>query len=71
MFRLAITLIPVMMLTQCLKDLESCGIVERKQFAEIPPRVEYSLTAQGDSLIQALKVLANWGKKMKENIKAG
>jgi DNA-binding HxlR family transcriptional regulator len=60
-----------MMLTQCLKDLESCGIVERKQFAEIPPRVEYSLTAQGDSLIQALKVLANWGKKMKENIKAG
>jgi DNA-binding HxlR family transcriptional regulator len=54
-----------MMLTQCLRDLEACGIVERKQYAEIPPRVEYSLTAEGESLIEALKALASWGKRMK------
>lgn len=54
-----------MMLTQSLKDLESYGIVYRKQFMEVPPRVEYSLTDNGEKLIPALKVLADWGKQMK------
>ncbi|MCC3863757.1 helix-turn-helix transcriptional regulator [Terrisporobacter petrolearius] len=54
-----------MMLTQALKELESYGIINRKQFMEIPPRVEYSLTDNGESLIPALKALANWGDKMK------
>ncbi|KRQ86169.1 HTH-type transcriptional activator HxlR [Caloramator mitchellensis] len=57
-----------MMLTQSLKDLESYGIVIRKQFIEIPPRVEYSLTENGKNLIPALKALANWGKDMKSFI---
>lgn len=56
-----------MMLTQSLKELEACGIIERKQFMEIPPRVEYSLTANGEELIPALKALASWGSKMKNH----
>lgn len=55
-----------MMLTQSLKELESSGIVKRRQFMEIPPRVEYSLTENGKNLIPALKALAEWGKVMKE-----
>lgn len=57
-----------MMLTQSLKELESYGIIKRQQFMEIPPRVEYSLTDDGESLIPALKALANWGSKMKESV---
>lgn len=56
-----------MMLTQSLKELESYDIVRRKQYLEIPPRVEYSLTEKGEELIAALKVLAAWGDKMKAN----
>ncbi|HQI15933.1 MAG TPA: winged helix-turn-helix transcriptional regulator, partial [Bacillota bacterium] len=54
-----------MMLTQSLKELELNGIINRKQYIEIPPRVEYSLTENGEELIPALKALASWGKKMK------
>lgn len=50
-----------MMLTQSLKELESSGIIYRKQYMEIPPRVEYSLTPNGEDLIPALKTLADWG----------
>lgn len=59
-----------MMLTQSLKDLELYGIVERKQFMEIPPRVEYSLTENGENLIPALKALASWGSKMKNSMES-
>ena len=54
-----------MMLTQSLKELELNGIINRQQYMEIPPRVEYSLTDNGKELIPALKELASWGKKMK------
>lgn len=54
-----------MMLTQSLKDLELFGIINREQFLEIPPRVEYSLTDKGKNLIPALKALAHWGKEIK------
>jgi len=56
-----------MMLTQTLKELEQRDIISRKQFMEVPPRVEYSLTDNGEDLIPALKVLANWGNKMKDH----
>ena len=58
-----------MMLTQTLKELESYEIIMRKQYMEIPPRVEYSLTKSGQDLIVALKELANWGKNMQSNDK--
>jgi DNA-binding HxlR family transcriptional regulator len=54
-----------MMLTQSLRELEIYGIAKRKQFMEVPPRVEYSLTDNGEYLISALKALANWGNTMK------
>ncbi|WML32823.1 helix-turn-helix domain-containing protein [Clostridium sp. OS1-26] len=57
-----------MMLTQSLKELELDGIIIRKQFMEVPPRVEYSLTDNGEELIPALKTLAGWGKKMKNSV---
>lgn len=55
-----------MMLTHSLKELEADGIIKRKQFMEIPPRVEYSLTESGVELIPALQALARWGSKMKK-----
>lgn len=57
-----------MMLTQSLKELELDDIINRKQFMEIPPRVEYSLTDNGEELIPALKALAGWGKKIKNSV---
>lgn len=55
-----------MMLSQVLKELESYGLVNRKQYMEIPPRVEYSLTDAGKNLIPALESLAKWGKQMQK-----
>lgn len=49
------------MLAQSLKDLESDGIVHRKQYNEIPPKVEYTLTSKGKSIVPILQQFANWG----------
>lgn len=49
------------MLAQSLKDLESTGIVHRKQYNEIPPKVEYTLTSKGKSIVPILQQFANWG----------
>ncbi|MCR5652359.1 MAG: helix-turn-helix transcriptional regulator [Ruminococcus sp.] len=48
------------MLSSSLKELEGDGIVERKQYEEIPPRVEYSLTNHGRELWPILHRLAHW-----------
>lgn len=50
-----------MMLAQSLKELESSGIVHREQYNEVPPRVEYTLTDKGKSIIPPLVKLAEWG----------
>ena len=50
------------MLIQQLKELEAHGIVARKDYQEIPPRVDYSLTPFGESLIDALRPLCGWGE---------
>lgn len=47
-------------LTETLKNLEADGLVRRKLYAEIPPRVEYSLTELGQSLIPILNNLIAW-----------
>ncbi|RRB04825.1 winged helix-turn-helix transcriptional regulator [Larkinella rosea] len=49
------------MLTQELRDLERNGILNRKIFAQIPPRVEYSLTALGQATLPILYSMAMWG----------
>lgn len=49
------------MLASTLRDLESFGIVNREQFNEIPPHVEYSLTEKGKALLPVFFELAKWG----------
>jgi DNA-binding HxlR family transcriptional regulator len=48
------------MLTQTLRDLESHGLVARRDYAEVPPRVEYALTPLGDSLAKTIAALDDW-----------
>ncbi len=49
------------MLIQQLKELENDGIVTRRDYQEVPPRVDYTLTPLGHSLAEALVPLCNWG----------
>ena len=60
-----------MMLSQSLKELETYGIVCRKQYNEIPPRVEYTLSEKGASLLPALHHLAHWGEAYMAEDKCG
>ncbi len=55
------------MLTQQLRELEEDGIISRKIYAEIPPRVEYTLTEFGLTLSPVILTLAEWGKTYKLN----
>lgn len=54
------------MLTQCLRELEEHGLVAREDFGTIPPKVEYSLTGRGKTLMPVLYELHNWGKEQIE-----
>lgn len=50
-------------LSLMLKELEADGLVHREEYPQIPPKVEYSLTPQGESLIPILDSMCEWGKK--------
>lgn len=52
------------MLASSLKELESCGLIHRKQYDEMPLRVEYSLAELSETLIPILSEFAMWGKQM-------
>ena len=58
------------MLIQHLKEMEADGIVTRKDFKEVPPRVEYALTTFGESLCTALTPLCEWGTLHMKRIEA-
>ena len=50
-------------LTKQLKEMESDHLIARREYAESPPRVEYSLTERGRSLGPILKAIAEWGRE--------
>lgn len=53
------------MLSQQLKELESTNLISRKEYPQIPPKVEYSLTKKGETLIPILTLMSEWGNKNK------
>lgn len=55
-------------LTECLRQLESDGIVSRTVYPEVPPRVEYSLTELGESMRPILSAMESWGKSYKNTL---
>ncbi|WP_373217476.1 winged helix-turn-helix transcriptional regulator [Ruminococcus sp. 5_1_39BFAA] len=57
-------------LTAQLRDMEESGLINRKMYAEVPPRVEYSLTDLGRSLKPILDAMWNWGEGYKETYKS-
>ena len=56
------------MLTVTLRTLEQDGIVNRRAYAQIPPKVEYSLTSRGQSLLPRLNALIDWAKEQMDAI---
>lgn len=55
-------------LTAQLRDMEESGLVSRKVYAEVPPRVEYTLTELGQSLKPILDSMLNWGDAYKASL---
>ena len=50
-------------LSRSLKELEADGLISRKAYPEIPPKVEYTLTERGHSLMKVLDKLCDWGNE--------
>ena len=65
---LAIPDISQKMLSNTLRQLEENHLIHREAFAEIPPRVEYSLTSTDKTLIPAIDVMINWAKEHFEEV---
>jgi DNA-binding HxlR family transcriptional regulator len=60
----AIPEVSAKVLTEQLRELEADGLLERRVFAEVPPRVEYTLTALGRGLESVLAALCDWGRDL-------
>ena len=61
--RRSIPAISQKMLSQQLRAMEADGLVHREVYAEVPPRVEYSLTETGESLRPVLDAMSVWGRQ--------
>jgi len=57
------------MLIQNLRNLERCGVVARCVYPTVPPRVEYSLTPLGESLVEPLAILGEWAYQHIQDVK--
>lgn len=65
--RKSLTGISQRVLTENLRSLEADGLLNRQIYAEVPPRVEYSLNKTGQSLKPIIYAMADWGTKYKNN----
>lgn len=65
----SVTGITQKVLTSNLRQMEASGLVKRKVYAEVPPRVEYSLTETGFSLKPILDSMVQWGNEYREKQK--
>lgn len=54
-------------LSASLKELERDGLVLRTEYPQVPPKVEYSLTERGKSLVEVLKGLCTWGREHRDD----
>ncbi len=68
--RRAVTGISERMLTLQLRELEASGLVHREVHHQVPPKVEYSLTQFGHSLLEVLSPLGQWGEENMERLEA-
>lgn len=55
-------------LTSNLREMEADGILERRAYAEVPPRVEYSLSELGESMRPILDAMKEWGENYKASL---
>lgn len=55
------------MLTEQLRELESDGLIHREVYQVVPPKVEYSLTAKGQTVIPVIEKLREWGVAYKDD----
>ncbi len=56
------------MLTQTLRNLEDWGVVNRKVFNEVPPHVEYTLTPQGERLVEPIALVHGWAQQNRKDV---
>jgi DNA-binding HxlR family transcriptional regulator len=68
--RRAVTGISERILILQLRELEHSGLVRREDFHEVPPRVEYSLTDFGRTLVEAMEPLGDWGERNQSRLEA-
>lgn len=66
--RKSLTGISQRVLTENLRELEKDGLVNRKVYAEVPPKVEYSLNNTGMSLCPIINAMAEWGTNYKKGL---
>lgn len=59
------------MLASSLKEMEEAGLVVRKQYEEMPVRVEYSLTEKSEMLAPAIHTIGDWGRKLIQEQQGG
>lgn len=51
------------MLSQQLKEMEADGLIVRREYQQVPPKVEYSLSEKGRSLVPVLRTMCQWGRE--------
>jgi DNA-binding HxlR family transcriptional regulator len=64
----AISGITPKMLTQTLRELEDDGLITRKVFLEVPPKVEYTITENGKDLVPFIEMLKTWGQSQMQKL---